>query len=97
MPKKRSVVRTTKKMYSLRCSSASIISLSLPEGILEVAKEEYDLKELRKWAKSVILREMVRSGILPFDLSLAIGRRGLLKVYIPRRDGSITDTTRDSA
>ena len=90
MPKKRAVLKTRNKTYSLRCSSASIISVSLPEGVLDSLKEKHELSSLRKWAKAVLLRELIRESLIPFDLALGLGRRGFL-----RRDG-FANSTEDS-
>lgn len=80
MPKVRSIVKIKGKTYSLRCSSSSIISLSFPEDVLSQLKEKHELKQLRSWAKTVLLREAVRHGLISRPLALALGRRGFLRI-----------------
>lgn len=94
MPKTRSVIKVKGKTYSLRCSSQSIVSLSLPEDVLEHLKEKHDLKTLRKWAKTVLLRESVRYGLIEKPLALALARRGLLRLVVSK---SVRESQSDAA
>lgn len=56
------------------------MSVSLPEDILQEVKEKYSPAVLRNWARAVLIREAIRTGLVSRSVGRALIRAGLTDI-----------------
>jgi hypothetical protein len=81
---------------SLKLSSKSVISVSLPDGPLTQLKLEYGQAQLTKWARAVLIREAIRAGLVGMPVARALVRAGLTEI-VPPDPVSLVGSIEDAA